>query len=62
MLRSNESTWEGEKRTYDSNEKSKEHAEIDENDDSDAELDAGGRLSFTRVVPDEDPMQKKNAP
>ena len=56
---SNECTWEGEKIISDSNELSEEHAETDENDDSDAEIDADGRLSFPRTVPDENHMQKK---
>ena len=46
----------------DKNEKSKEHVETDEDDDSDTETDANGRFSFTRAVPDEVPMRKKNIP
>ena len=46
----------------DSNEQSEEHAETDENDDSFAEVDADGKFSFTRVVPDEALMQNKNIP
>ena len=42
--------------------RSSEHTNTDEDDDSDYETDADGRLSFTRTVPDEVPMRKRNVP
>ena len=46
----------------DKNEPSEEHSETDEDDDSDSESDADGKFSFTRTVPDQVPMRKKNIP
>ena len=60
ILCSNESTWEGEKITSDSNDQSEEHVETDENDDSDTETDDHRRFSFTRTIHDEAHIQKKN--
>ena len=43
-----------------STELSEEHAETDENDNSNAKTDIDGRFGFTQMVSDEAHMQKKN--
>ena len=47
------------KHKTDDDEQRLEHIETDE-DDSDQETDTDGRFSFTRTVPDEVPLRKRN--